>query len=148
MKKIYYNIKKCLSCKSCELACAIGHSKSKDLFLFVKNREKTKPAVKVHFVDNKNFPMACRHCEDHPCVGACIAGALTYDKEKGKVIHDKDKCVGCWMCVMVCPYGAIRPDKDTKIPIRCDLCEGEDEPRCVGACPTGAIIWEEEGNLE
>jgi carbon-monoxide dehydrogenase iron sulfur subunit len=143
-KKIYYDVNKCLACKSCEFACAIGHSNGKELLLYIKNKEKTKPAVKVHFSDNKNYPIACRSCQDHPCVGACIAVALSFDKKEGRVKHDKDRCVGCWMCVMVCPYGAIRPDKDSKIPVRCDLCEGEDEQRCVKACPTGAIFIEEE----
>ncbi len=143
-KKIYYDVNKCLACKSCEFACAIGHSSSKDLLSFIKNKEKTKPAVKVHFASNKNYPIACRSCIDHPCVSACIAAALSFDSKDGRVIYDKDRCVGCWMCVMVCPYGAIRPDQTAKIPIRCDFCEGEDEPRCVKACPTGAIFVEAE----
>ena len=147
-KKIYYNIYKCLGCKSCEFACALGHSNSKDLFLYIKNKENTKPAVKVGFVDNKNYPIACRHCKDHPCIDACISVALSYDEKKGKVIHNKERCVGCWMCVMVCPFGAIRPDKTERVPVRCDFCEGEDEPRCIKACPTGAIFMEEEGSTD
>ena len=31
MKKIYCDIKKCLGCGSCEIACSVEHSKSKKL---------------------------------------------------------------------------------------------------------------------
>jgi len=77
-------------------------------------------------------------------VDACMACALVYDQEKGIVVHDQSRCVGCWMCVMVCPYGAIRPDIRSKMPVRCDKCKDKDEPACVKACPTHAVIWQEE----
>ncbi len=143
MKKLYYDIKKCLGCRSCEIACAIAHSQSKDLFKALKEKALSLPRKKVHKSGDKNFPVSCRHCEEHPCVDACMAGALVYDKDRGMVLHDEERCVGCWMCVMVCPYGAIRPNLATKIPIRCDKCMDEDEPACVSACPTGAIIYKE-----
>ena len=72
-----------------------------------------------------------------------MAAALSYDKTTGLVLHDEERCVGCWMCVMVCHYGAIRPNIKSKIPIRCDKCKDEDEPACIKACPTGAIIYKE-----
>jgi carbon-monoxide dehydrogenase iron sulfur subunit len=143
-KKLYYDIKKCLGCKSCEIACAVAHSESKELFKALKEEVLSLPRKKVYRSGDKNFPNSCRHCEEHPCVDACMAMALVYDKESGMVLHDEKRCVGCWMCVMVCPYGSIRPNLKTKIPIRCDKCKDEDEPACVAACPTGAIIWMEE----
>ena len=79
---------------------------------------------------------------------ACIAHALSYDAKTGRVLHDKDKCTGCWMCVMVCPYGAIRDNKKLKVPVRCDFCADTDEPRCINACPVGAIMFLEEDELE
>ena len=77
-------------------------------------------------------------------VDACMAAALVFDKVKGLVEHDQSRCVGCWMCVMVCPYGAIRPNIKSKMPVRCDKCKDKDEPACVKACPTQAVIWQEE----
>lgn len=75
---------------------------------------------------------------------ACMAAALRYDEKTGTVVHDEERCVGCWMCVMACPYGAVRPNLKTKIPLRCDKCKDKDEPSCIKACPTGAVIWQEE----
>ncbi|MBC8473234.1 MAG: 4Fe-4S ferredoxin, partial [Candidatus Omnitrophica bacterium] len=38
MKKIYCDIKKCLGCGACEIACAIEHSKSKKLDSAIKEK--------------------------------------------------------------------------------------------------------------
>jgi carbon-monoxide dehydrogenase iron sulfur subunit len=34
--KIYCDISKCVGCRSCEIACAVEHSKSKDIFTAIK----------------------------------------------------------------------------------------------------------------
>jgi Fe-S-cluster-containing hydrogenase component 2 len=44
---------------------------------------------------------------------------------------------------MVCPYQGIHPDHKTGKAIICDQCEGRDEPACVAACSTGAIVFVE-----
>jgi len=143
MKQLYYYVDKCLGCKSCEIACAVAHSASADLFKAIREEMLSLPRKKVHSAKGKNYPVSCRHCKDPKCVDACMAAALVYDKEKGMVEHDETRCVGCWMCVMACPYAAIRPNIKKKIPLRCDKCKDKDEPACVKACPTGAIIWQE-----
>ncbi len=148
MKKIYYDVEKCLGCKSCEIACAVGKSKAKELFKAIFEDPKPDSRVDVKKAHGKNFPLACRHCKDHPCVDTCIGVALTFNEEKGIVEHNKDKCVGCWLCIMVCPYGAIRQNDKLKIPVRCDLCQDEEIPHCVHACPTGAILFIEEKELD
>ena len=56
------------------------------------------------------------------------------------VIHEGDKCVGCWMCIMACPYGAIKRDPASKIILKCDFCPGRRTPACVEACKTDAIL--------
>ena len=143
MKQLYYKADKCLGCKYCLIACAVVHSESGDLLKAIREKIPPLPRKKILFSKGKNYPVSCRSCKDPKCLDACMAAAITFDKEKG-VSHDKARCVGCWMCVMACPYGAIRPDIAAKIPLRCDKCKDKDEPSCSVACPTGAIIWEEE----
>lgn len=106
------------------------------------------PRIKIKEKGNKPHPMSCRHCDNAACVSACMTGCIKKDKLTGQVLLDRNKCVGCWMCVMVCPYGAIRADLKTRIPVRCDMCKDLDMPQCVKSCPTGAIIWADEEELE
>jgi len=66
------------------------------------------------------------------------------DEKTGAVLHDADKCIGCWMCIMVCPAGAIQRDqRKEKIASKCDLCAGQEMPVCVANCPNEAIVFEE-----
>jgi carbon-monoxide dehydrogenase iron sulfur subunit len=146
-KKLHYDVSKCLACRSCEIACAAGHSQAKTLFKMILAEERSLPRVKVFAHRETSMPIACRHCDDPQCVMACMAAAIRKDTSTGKVVYDEDRCVGCWMCVMVCPYGAIRPDNRKKIPLRCDFCPDEEIPLCVKACPTRAIVLAEEEDL-
>jgi len=68
-----------------------------------------------------------------------MAGAMRKDHETGEVTCDLDQCVGCWMCVMVCPFDAVQPGEF--FAIKCDMCgDREGGPVCVEACPTGALF--------
>jgi len=68
---------------------------------------------------------------------------MTKDSKTGEVTHNKDKCMGCWTCVMVCPYGALVMDKEGKVVAKCDLCQGIAEPACVANCPNQALVFKE-----
>ena len=144
MKNLYYISKKCVGCKTCELSCALAHSQSEELSAALKEIKLSLPRNAVFGARGENYPVSCRHCKDPKCVSACMARALTRDAATGTVLHDENRCVGCWMCVMVCPYGAIRPNHKIKLPLRCDRCMDLDQPACTKSCPTRAILWEEE----
>ncbi|MFH1782126.1 MAG: 4Fe-4S dicluster domain-containing protein [Candidatus Omnitrophota bacterium] len=141
MKKIYCDIKKCLGCGSCEIACAVEHSKTKDLARAIKEADLPIKRRKAEFIDSGvAISTGCHHCEDAACVEACMSGSMYKDKKTGQTMHDVDKCVGCWMCVMSCPFGALARKKKDKIVVKCDLCPDRDVPACVEACPTGALV--------
>lgn len=71
---------------------------------------------------------------------ACMTGALIKE-DSGKVEYYTDKCVGCWMCIMACPYGVITPIPEQKKIAKCDLCPHLDTPACVTHCPTAALVY-------
>lgn len=143
MRKIMVDLRKCLGCNTCELACAVQHSQSGDLFAALKEPTRPRYRVRVKASCGIPFPLRCEQCQDAPCIDACKSGAMTRDPETGSVHVDEDTCVGCWMCVMVCPFGAIFPDVERGKAVKCDLCRGHETPACVDACPTGALAYVE-----
>jgi anaerobic carbon-monoxide dehydrogenase iron sulfur subunit len=144
MRKISVNEDVCIGCGLCQVYCTLEHSKSKDV-IKAYLKEDPKPVSRIRVETNKpvSISIRCQHCKDKPCVYACLAGAMTLDKETGLVTHDPEKCMGCWTCVMVCPYGAVKPDSSGKIVAKCDLCPHLDVPACVANCPNDALVCEE-----
>jgi anaerobic carbon-monoxide dehydrogenase iron sulfur subunit len=140
MTKIYFDSSKCLGCHSCELACAVEHSKTKDVLM--SHLEIPVPVQRRNVVgaSGASLTISCRHCENAACMDACITAAMQRKDEY--VESDESKCVGCWMCVMVCPFDAVRPGK--LFSIKCDMCPGREDFACVVSCPTKALFAMEE----
>jgi len=143
MKRVYVNEEVCIGCRLCEIHCVVQHSKSKKIIKVFKE-EIRRPLARV-LVEEKgpiSFALQCRHCNDAPCIQACITGALY--KNNGFVLHNKEKCIGCWTCIMTCPFGAIKRDEVAeKVASKCDLCFGEEVPVCVRKCPNEALVYED-----
>ncbi len=141
MKKIYIKEEYCIGCRLCEIYCQVQHSKSKKIIkAFKEEQGELMPRVLVEEIGNNSFAIQCRHCVDAPCVAACISGAMKKNENTGVVTCDEDKCVGCWSCIMVCPYGVIKRNTvEKKIASKCDLCGDEEIPVCVKNCPNEAL---------
>ncbi len=140
---IVVDFSKCISCHSCEIACAVEHSSSKSLYLAIDERPRPQKRVVVENYGQSNLPLQCRHCEDAPCVKICPTGALVKEGVEGPVVLKDHLCIGCKWCVLACPFGVIMAAPDDHIMIKCDLCRERAEegrfPACVEACPTGAL---------
>ena len=141
---ILVNPKRCLGCHTCELACAEAHTEAGSTLGAVLAGERLQPRNLVLQLDNIKLSTQCRQCEDAPCVKVCPTGA-TYRTETYTAV-DQRLCIGCRLCVMVCPFGAIRMGminingRDKVTAIKCDLCVDRLEgPACVDACPTKAL---------
>jgi carbon-monoxide dehydrogenase iron sulfur subunit len=155
MKKIYCQIDKCLSCHSCEIACAIAHSESKELVAAINELPLPEKLIKVEYIDEsgkinnkRSIALQCRQCEDPQCIQACITGGIYLDSKTGCIMIDYEKCVGCWSCIMVCPFGVILQHEEKSKVSKCDLCPDEDMPPCVRACPTKALIFCETNEIK
>lgn len=106
----------------------------------------------------------CNHCTNAPCVKVCPVGA-TYKAEDGLVLMHYDRCIGCRLCVVACPYSArrfnwVKPELPADkvnplVPVRpvgvvekCTFCAHRTRrgklPRCVEVCPVRARHF---GNL-
>ena len=145
MKRVYAKEEVCAGCRLCEIWCVVAHSESKNIIkAFNEEFPRPLPRVRVEEIGPFSFALQCRHCQEPPCIEACMTGAMHRETPDGPVLHDVDKCVGCWMCIMVCPYGAIARDETVKkVASKCDLCYGEEEPACVAHCPNEALVFED-----
>lgn len=143
MKRIYVNEKWCLGCHLCEYYCAFANSGQADMVKALKNVT-IHPRIRLEgAAGGVHFAVSCRHCVDPLCVKGCISGALSV--RDGMVEIDQNKCVGCFTCILLCPYGAISPDETGKAMQKCELCtkNGSGQPLCVQHCPNQAIVFEE-----
>lgn len=145
MKKgmIVVEPERCLTCRTCELQCAVAHSQSKDLTTAIFECPLPQTRIKVESVDDLGVPLQCRHCEDAPCVKICPTKATIKPEAEGPVLIKDNRCIGCKWCVLVCPFGVIRMGREGKAVTKCDLCferlEKGEFPACVAGCPSKAI---------
>jgi len=144
MKKIYIKEEYCIACRLCEIYCQVQHSKSKKIVKAFKEEPDLISRVLVEEIGHNSFAIQCRHCVDAPCVEACISGAMTKKESTGVVVCDEEKCVGCWMCIMACPYVVIKRDTSLKkVASKCDLCVESEYPVCVKNCPNEALQFKD-----
>jgi len=174
MKAVYPIATRCIDCHLCEIACIIEHSQTKSpvsahfleglQFNWQLSRGYADPAeakaavrpsplsrCRVSANSFRFISTMCRHCEVAECVLACKNGAL-YRDASGRVLVNEKKCIGCWMCIMACSYGAITRNIDRQnvpgvagngVNHHCDLCPNRRTPACVYVCPTQALAYEE-----
>jgi len=144
MKRVYVNEKWCLGCHLCEYYCAFANTNEKDMARALKDR-KIYPNIHIEDTGNVHFAVSCRHCTVPLCVKACISGALSVND--GVIKVDQDKCIGCYTCILTCPYGAIAPAEDEHVIQKCQLCVDniQGEPFCAKNCPNAAIVFEDRG---
>ncbi len=150
MDRLFCDPRRCVGCHACEVACAVEHSPTKTLFEAVLADDPPWPRRAVEMVGTTPYmagvegmlvSLGCHHCTPAPCVDACISGAM--HKEGEVTVCNQSQCVGCWMCVMSCPYQAITPRQKA---LKCDLCPdrvdhtGRSRYACIEACPTEALF--------
>jgi len=158
MRGVMIDPQKCVGCKQCEIACAVEHSRTKNLFAMFAEEIISKPRIHVEAgAELLTFPNKCRHCDPAPCLEICPTSALYREKEIGSVVVDYGKCIACGMCAIACPFGIIAFGKDYAVKldrdvnIKCDDCferqkKGR-EPACVEVCKTNALMFGEVNEL-
>ena len=137
MKAFQFIPDKCDLCRKCEEACvAVCGSSKKESGGYV-------PHIRVLQGPEGPFMRLCKHCEDAPCVDACIGESLQRGPD-GLVIQDETRCIGCFMCNMVCPNGAMKTIMSLEKAFKCTLMCGEKQiPTCVASCDRNALIFDD-----
>lgn len=159
---------RCIGCNTCMAACSTAH-KAVGL--------QSQPRLTLTKTEDVSAPVLCRHCEEAYCQTVCPVNAIRHDEEADRVVVDEKSCIGCKMCALACPFGAITPSgtstagvagvrTDTptyskamsptlawdvgvrSVAVKCDLCAfSADGPACVRACPTRALVLVDQGAL-
>jgi Fe-S-cluster-containing dehydrogenase component len=147
------DVTKCSGCHNCFLACRDeyydneypGYSAPQPVegqyWMQIKEIERgTWPKPKLDYI-----PLPCQHCETAPCIDVAADNAV-YRRKDGVVIIDPVKAKGQKDIVNSCPYRVIWWNSALQLPQKCTMCAhmldaGEPVPRCVEACPTGAMIF-------
>ena len=131
-KLLLFNVSKCTGCRTCEMACSLIQTG-------VCNPASSRRRTISFDEDILDVPMQCQQCDDPACMKICPTEAIYVDDMTGAKIINYDKCIGCKMCSIACPFGAISVDPLNKKVVKCDLCSGD--PACAKFCPTGAIEY-------
>lgn len=133
MKKLIVpDLDQCTGCRICEMACAFFKEK-------VLNPSYSRIRIIKMEREGLDIPVFCQHCEEPVCRDVCPIKALDKDAT-GSMQLDSERCMGCWRCLISCPYGAISFHEGKFI--LCDLCNGN--PKCAEWCPTGALQFVKE----
>ena len=156
-KVLIINYDLCNGCYNCQVACKDEHvgndwspiakPQPDTGHFWHKIRDNVRGQVPKVMVTYEH--MTCQHCDEAPCIDACTQKAI-YKRDDGIVIIDLDKCRGHQLCVEACPYeNVIYYNQDLNISQKCTMCahlldDGWSEPRCVDACPTGAMVFGDE----
>jgi Fe-S-cluster-containing dehydrogenase component len=145
------DVAKCHDCNNCFLACkdeyfendfppySLAQPRHNHRWIDILRKERGQyPRVDVSYL-----PLPCMHCDDADCIQAAGNEAI-YKRDDGIVIIDPQKAKGQMALVDSCPYGVIWWNEELDVPQKCTFCahlldEGWKAPRCVQACPTGAL---------
>ncbi|WP_319404621.1 (4Fe-4S)-binding protein [uncultured Desulfosarcina sp.] len=131
-KKIIKTIKidadKCNGCRACEVICSAFHAAPK---YSSNNPERSRIRVIRHPLKDIYVPVYAGEYAPAECMG------------RDKYVIDGKEYDECAFCRSSCPSRDIFKEPDSGLPLKCDMCEGEDEPLCVKWCINDALILEE-----
>lgn len=163
MKTFLFDLTKCTGCYGCQIACKDEHCgqawmpyaeaqpETGQFWMKVNQKERGhRPHLKVEYI-----PVPCQRCENAPCMAAAKDGAVYMRESDGMPIVDPIKAKGQKQIADACPYHVIFWNEELQIPQKCTGCahllDGDEPikiPRCYDNCPTGAISYGEESELD
>jgi len=135
---LFVDVERCVGCRACEIACKNVNELPEGLIKVLR--------MDPVLVDGKlvryNIPTMCLHCGQPLCKNMCPAKAISITEE-GAVIIDAALCVGCRLCLWICPINAPHYIRNEGRMRKCVMCINRIRegllPACVKTCHMGAI---------
>jgi benzoyl-CoA reductase subunit BamC len=128
IKTIRVDADKCNGCRACEMICSAYHAEPK---YSSNNPARSRIRVVRDPLRDIYVPVYAGEHAGAECMG------------RDKYIIDGKEYEECAFCRASCSSRPDFKEPDSGLPLKCDMCEGEDEPLCVKWCTVDALIYEE-----
>jgi benzoyl-CoA reductase subunit BamC len=128
VKTIKINVDKCNGCRACEVICSAFHAMPKYSSI---NPARSRIRVIRDPLKDVYVPVYAGEYAVAECAG------------RDKYTIDGKEYEECAFCRASCPSRAEFKEPDSGLPLKCDMCEGEDEPLCVKWCMVDALTFEQ-----
>jgi benzoyl-CoA reductase subunit BamC len=128
VKTIKINADECNGCRACEVICSAFHATPK---YSSNNPARSRIRIIRDPLRDMYVPVYAGEYAPAECMG------------RDKYVIDGKEYDECAFCRAACPSRDIFKEPDSGLPLKCDMCEGEDEPLCVKWCLVDALTYEE-----
>jgi benzoyl-CoA reductase subunit BamC len=128
VKTIKINVDKCNGCRACEMICSAFHAAPK---YSSNNPARSRIRIIREPLRDLYVPVYAGEYTVSECAG------------RDKYTIDGKEYDECAFCRASCPSRDEFKEPDSGLPLKCDMCEGEEEPLCVKWCMHDALILEE-----
>jgi Fe-S-cluster-containing hydrogenase component 2 len=90
---------RCIGCYACVAGCVESHRRA--------GLQAYPRLYILHTPPHGTLPIQCRQCDEPACAAVCPVGAIT---QSDHAVHiNESLCIGCKLCGLACPFGAIIP---------------------------------------
>lgn len=128
VKTINIDVDKCNGCRACEVICSAFHASPR---YSSNNPERSRVRVLRDPIRDVYVPVYAGEYAEAECSGRdrYTINGKEYDE--------------CGFCRASCPSRDLFREPDSGLPLKCDMCEGEEEPLCVKWCLVDALTVSE-----
>ncbi len=131
VKTIKIDVSKCNGCRACEMICSAFHAKPK---YSSNNPARARIRIVRDPLRDIYLPVYAGEYTAAECMG------------RDRYVLDGKEYSDCDFCRASCPSRDAFKEPDSKLPLKCDMCEDEpplEKPLCVQWCINDALVYEE-----
>ena len=112
----------CYGCNDCVEACENVNKES---------------CIFLHKMTKGYHSIVCQQCINPSCMKGCFRDAIY--REDGVVKIDQDRCIGCRLCMLMCPIGSISCTENEILKCEQQCTDNGGKIACVESCDAGCL---------